>query len=192
MTGLKMDLSWIRRRVLDLGYGLPDAVAQRMTQMNGLLEDAIHTVRKIAGQLRPAILDDLGLVPAMEWQAREFSERTGIPCELVVGMEELALNRESATELFRIYQEMLTNVARHARATRVEIRMELSSGVLILEVEDNGCGIHIQDVERRTSLGILGMEERAKRIGATLSIQPRPEGGTTACVRVPVGTGGPA
>ena len=192
MTGLKMDLAWIRRRVLDLGYGLPDAVAQRMTQMNGLLEDAIHTVRKIAGQLRPAILDDLGLVPAMEWQAREFSERTGIPCELVVGMEELALDRESATELFRIYQEMLTNVARHAHATRVEIHMELSSGVLTLEVEDNGCGIRIQDVERRTSLGILGMEERAKRIGATLSIQPRPEGGTTACVQVPVGTGGPA
>jgi signal transduction histidine kinase/ligand-binding sensor domain-containing protein len=191
MTGLKMDLAWIRRRVLELGFGLPDAVTQRMTQMNGLLEEAIHTVRKIAGQLRPAILDDLGLIPAMEWQAREFSERTNIPCELLIGMEELSLSRASATELFRIYQEMLTNVARHARASRVEIHMELSSGVLVLEVQDNGCGIHMQDVERRTSLGILGMEERAKRIGAALSIQPRPEGGTLARIQVPVDMGGP-
>ena len=189
MTGLKMDLSWIRRRVLDLGYGLPETVAQRMTQMNGLLEDAIHTVRKIAGQLRPAILDDLGLIPAMEWQARDFSERTGIPCELIIGMEGLSLSRGAATELFRIYQEMLTNVVRHARATRVEIHMELASGMLMLEVEDNGCGIRLEDVERGTSLGILGMEERAKRIGATLSIRPRPGGGTTASVQVPVGTG---
>ena len=186
MTGLKMDLAWIRRRVLDLGQGIPDAVAQRMGQMNGLLEDAIHTVRKIAGQLRPAILDDLGLVPAMEWQTREFSERTGIPCDLDLGMEDLPLTREAATELFRIFQEMLTNIARHAHATHVEIRMRQVNGSLELAVSDNGRGISVSDAERRTSLGILGMEERAKRIGGTLSIGPGMSGGTIASVVVPV------
>jgi signal transduction histidine kinase len=89
MTGLKMDLAWIRRRILELGNGLPDVVTQRMAQMNGLLEDAIHTVRKIAGQLRPAILDDLGLIPAIEWQARDFGNRTGIACEINLGVEDL-------------------------------------------------------------------------------------------------------
>ncbi len=186
MTGLKMDLAWIRRRVLDLGHGLPEAVAQRMMQMNALLEDAIHTVRKIAGQLRPAILDDLGIVPAMEWQARDFSERTGIPCSLDLGTEDLPLAREAATELFRIYQEMLTNVARHAQATQVEVRLRQANGSLELVVCDNGRGISVSDAERRTSLGILGMEERAKRIGGTLSIGPGTAGGTVAGVVVPV------
>lgn len=186
MTGLKMDLAWIRRRVLDLGQGLPEAVAQRMMQMNALLEDAIHTVRKIAGQLRPAILDDLGIVPAMEWQAREFSERTGIPCSLDLGTEDLPLAREAATELFRIYQEMLTNVARHAQATQVEVRLRQANGSLELVVCDNGRGIRVSDAERRTSLGILGMEERAKRIGGTLTIGPGSTGGTIAAVVVPV------
>lgn len=189
MTGLKMDLAWIRRRVLELGQGLPDAVGQRMAQMNGLLEDAIHTVRKIAGQLRPAILDDLGLIPAMEWQAREFSERTGIPCDLSVGMEELALGRDAATELFRIFQEMLTNVARHAEASRVEIRLNRSAGMLELAVCDNGRGIALSEAGRRTSLGVLGMEERAKRIGGRLSIVPGPTGGTIASIVVPVSQG---
>jgi signal transduction histidine kinase len=157
-----------------------------MMQMNGLLEEAIHTVRKIAGQLRPAILDDLGLVPAMEWQTREFSERTGIPCDLDLGMEDLPLTREAATELFRIYQEMLTNVARHAQATHVEVRLKQTNGSLELAVCDNGRGISVSDAERRTSLGILGMEERAKRIGGTLSIGPGMSGGTLASIVVPV------
>jgi signal transduction histidine kinase/ligand-binding sensor domain-containing protein len=189
MTGLKMDLAWIRRRVLDLGQGIPDAVAQRMGQMNSLLEDAIHTVRKIASQLRPAILDDLGLIPAMEWQARDFSERTGIPCGLALGMEDLVLDREAATELFRIYQEMLTNVARHAQATRVEVYLTQANGGLELAVHDDGQGISVSDAEQRTSLGILGMEERAKRIGGVLRIVPHPSGGTIASVVVHVAKG---
>lgn len=186
MTGLKMDLAWIRRRVLDLGRGLPDAVAERMAQMNGLLEDAIRTVRKIAGQLRPTILDDLGLVPAMEWQAREFGTRTGIQLDLAVQADDIRLTGDTATEFFRIYQELLTNVARHARATLVEVHLGYDGDSLVLEVRDNGCGIDQQDVERPSSLGILGMKERARRIGATFSIHRSASGGTIARVDIPL------
>ncbi len=190
MTGLKMDLAWIRRKVVDLGREIPDAVSQRMVQMNGLLDDAIQTVRKIAGQLRPAILDDLGLVPAIEWQARDFGDRTGIACEISLGTEEVQMERDKATELFRIYQELLTNVARHAHASRVNVTLHLEGEHVILEVRDNGRGIQEENVRLPSSLGILGMEERARRVNGTLTLVQGDEGGTVARVCVPRNPGG--
>ncbi|HSQ75137.1 MAG TPA: sensor histidine kinase, partial [Bacteroidota bacterium] len=189
ITGLKMDLSWLRRHVMAAGQGIPEALSQRINQMHAMLDDAIHTVRKIAGQLRPAVLDDLGLVAAIEWQARDFGERTGIRCDVALGIDELQMDRERATELFRIYQELLTNIARHAHASKVRIALTLDDGVLALEVCDNGKGIPPEEIRRPTSLGILGMEERALRIHGMLSIAPGEHNGTVARVEVPLNGG---
>jgi signal transduction histidine kinase/ligand-binding sensor domain-containing protein len=189
MTGLKMDLALIRRRVMELGQGIPDAVSQRIAQMNSVLEDAIQTVRKIAGQLRPAVLDDLGLVAAIEWQARDFGERTGIRCEIALGVDELRMAPERATEFFRIFQELLTNVVRHAQASVVGVTLTCEAGALTLEVRDNGKGIQPEDIRRPASLGILGMEERARRINGTLSIMRGKENGTVARISVPLEPG---
>lgn len=189
ITGLKMDLSWLRRRTQEQGRGIPEAVSQRINQMNTMLDDAIHTVRKIAGQLRPAVLDDLGLVAAIEWQARDFAERTGIRCDIALGVDELQMDRERATEFFRIYQELLTNITRHAQASTVQITLTLDDGVLALEVRDNGKGIHPEEIRRPASLGILGMEERALRIRGTLSIARGEYNGTVARVQVPLNGG---
>jgi len=189
ITGLKMDLSWLRRRVQELGHGIPEAVSGRIGQMNSMLDDAIHSVRKIAGELRPAVLDDLGLVAAIEWQARDFGERTGILCETALGIDDVPMDRERATEFFRIYQELLTNIARHAHATAVQITLTHEDGVVTLEVRDNGKGIRPEEIRRPTSLGIVGMEERALRIHGTLSIVPGEHNGTVARVDVPLNGG---
>ncbi len=185
MTGLKMDLAWIKRHTLEMDGGLPEAVASRMAQMNSLLEDSIHTVRKIAGELRPAVLDDLGLSVALEWQAREFQERTGISCVASVDSVDRLLTKKQATDLFRISQELLTNVARHARATRVRVVLNLQDREVVLEVRDNGRGIRPEDLKKPSALGILGMEERARQIGAIFTIEPDDEGGTIARVSLP-------
>jgi signal transduction histidine kinase/ligand-binding sensor domain-containing protein len=189
MTGLKMDLAWIRRRAQEFGPSIPAAVSQRFAQMNSVLEDAIQTVRKIAGQLRPAVLDDLGLVAAIEWQARDFGERTGIHCEIALGVDDMEMAPERATEFFRIFQELLTNVVRHAQASYVGVTLTREAGTLTLEVRDNGKGIQPEEIRRPASLGILGMEERARRIHGTLSLVRGRENGTVARISVPLEPG---
>jgi signal transduction histidine kinase len=186
MTGLKMDLAWIRKRSTDYGEHSVAPMQERIQQMNTLLDQSIQTVRKIAGQLRPALLDELGLVAAMEWQSREWQTRTGIDCHYDVLTDEPQFSRERATELFRIFQELLTNVARHAGASKVTVTLYQADSEVCLEVHDNGRGIRDEEINRPVSLGILGMKERAARIGGRIAIAGEPGKGTNVRVSIPI------
>lgn len=183
MTGLKIDLAWLKKRIPD---SCNQAIPQKMASMNEIIDTTIRTIRHLSSELRPSILDDLGLAAAIEWQAREFESRTEIECHLVSLQEDVSLGTERATAIFRIFQEILTNVARHARATLVEIFMEEHDGYLILKVMDNGIGINESDITETRSLGLLGMRERALVFRGEIDITGVKGKGTTVTVRVPL------
>jgi signal transduction histidine kinase len=154
--------------------------------MSGLVDDTIKSVRRMATELRPGILDDLGLVAAIEWQTQEFQARVGIPCEFVADLVHTVEDLESRTALFRILQEALTNVARHANAARVVITLREDDQCFELSVKDDGRGIADAEIVNRKSLGLLGIQERARLLGGDVGIAGRPGGGTTISVRIPV------
>jgi signal transduction histidine kinase len=180
LTAIKIDLTALLPNALaDPGPNL-----QRQQTIFRLLDEAIHCIRRIATDLRPGVLDDLGLVAAIEWAVEEFQTRTGVESYVNLPDGDLALDAQSATALFRILQEALTNVARHARATRVTVRLAQEDGTLSLEVRDNGGGLREEQLAGR-SLGILGMRERAILLGGEFSIGSTLENGTTVTVRIP-------
>ena len=160
-------------------------VRERSQTILKLLDQTFQSVRRIATGLRPTVLDDLGLVAALEWAAEDFQARTGTRCEIDLPDEDIVLDPERATALFRIFQETLTNVARHANATHVNARLAEEGGSLILEVRDNGKGIGEEQLSAGTSLGILGLRERVLLLGGTLTITGTPEKGTAVTVHVP-------
>jgi PAS domain S-box-containing protein len=180
LTGLKIDLAWLRSRMTD--RTLVDRVQSIIVRIDG----AMDTVRRIATDLRPSVLDDLGLVAAVEWQAQEFERSTGIPVQLEVQAEHVELEDICATTAFRILQETLTNVARHAKATRVTIALRVSAEVLTLEVRDNGRGISKAEMASPQSLGLLGSRERAIACGGELVIDGVRGKGTTVSLRIPL------
>lgn len=160
--------------------------AQRAESIMQLVDQTIQSVRRISTELRPAILDDLGLVPAIEWYAEEFQTRTGTKCRLELPQLAIVTDRECATAVFRIFQETLTNIARHANATEVGVRLDREHGDLILEVQDNGKGLPIEaGFPSRRSLGFLGMRERALLLGGELVLTGAPGKGTTVKLRIP-------
>ena len=182
LTALKMDLSL-----------LPDRVAkdhnlflEKLRSMSGLIDRTLARVHTIVTELRPVVLDKLGLIPAIEWQAREFQERSGIVCETHLPAEEISLDSDRATAVFRIFQEALTNVARHADARKVMVDLKSEAGSLILEVRDNGKGIDEMKIFNHKSIGLLSMRERALSFGGTTEVSSLP-GGTLVTVRVPTG-----
>jgi PAS domain S-box-containing protein len=192
LTALKIDLYGVQRglsRETDLGA---EHLAEKMKSMSSLIDSTIQTVRRIATELRPGILDDLGLVAAVEWQANDFQVRTGIDCEVTSHVDYLDLDRERSTATFRILQETLTNVARHAAASRVEITLTSDDERLVLEIKDNGKGITDSDVADSRSLGLLGMRERAQLLGGDLSISGTPGHGTLVTVTIPLVIGAAA
>jgi signal transduction histidine kinase len=151
-----------------------------------IIDSMIGRVRRIAADLRPSVLDNLGLADAIEWQVQEFQARTGIPSRWSGVAGPVALTKEQSTEVFRILQEALTNILRHAGASRVDVSATLESEVFTLRVQDNGRGITGEERSAVRSLGILGMRERTALIGATLDIIGAPGQGTTLVVHVPV------
>ncbi len=185
LTGLKMDVAWLQRH---LG---PDqtALREKTRAMSELIDATVQTVRQIAAALRPGILDDVGLVAAVEWQLQEFEARSGIQCQLTGNVEESALDADRSTAAFRIFQEALTNVARHAQATRLEVSLEETATHLTLQVRDNGRGIAPTEISHPKSIGLLGMRERARQWGGTLEIQGAPGSGTMLTLRLPLGYG---
>lgn len=182
LTALMMDLS-------QLASGLTTdqkLLVGKIEIMSKLVETTIQSMRKIAGELRPGVLDDLGLVAAIEWQAQEFQTRTGIRCEAILPVEDIALDSARSTAIFRICQEILTNVARHSRASRVTINLREGAGNVMLEAQDNGKGISESEIANPKSLGLLGMRERVLLFGGEVKISGIPGKGTTVTVRIPL------
>ena len=143
-------------------------------------------MRAIATALRPSVLDELGLAAALDWQTRDFEKRTGIRCDWSMPSIPIPIGPDQATAIFRIYQEILTNIVRHAQASNVRIRLDISAGWLVLEVCDNGRGIPESTLVDRNSLGLLGMRERAAQWGGNISILGAEEQGTAVSVRLPL------
>jgi PAS domain S-box-containing protein len=164
------------------------AFRERLEGMIELVDATIATTQRIASELRPSILDDFGLVEAIEWQTKRFAGRTGIRCRCRSPRWDVELEREQATALFRIFQEALTNVLRHARATAIEVEMEEREGEFVLRVADNGVGM-LEEKADHECLGLLGMHERAHLAGGQVAITGRPGEGTRVVVTVPTGHG---
>jgi signal transduction histidine kinase len=188
LTGLKIDASWLRKRLPEAGDEAVRAdMAGRLNASIELLDETIATVKNLSAELRPRVLDTFGLAAAVEWQCYEFGRRTGIACECHLPEDELPLGAERSTALFRIYQETLTNVARHAQATKVFTELSVEGGYVLLRVRDNGRGVTDEEAAAPEALGLLGMRERAALLGGDVSIQGRPGKGTVVTARVPVG-----
>jgi PAS domain S-box-containing protein len=183
LTGLKMDLSWIGKRLSEQSR---EVVQQKLHSALELIDDTVDKVRNISTELRPSVLDDLGLAAAIEWQAREFQKRTEIECRVVSLQEDVSLSPEKSTALFRIFQEILTNVIRHAGASHVEVRMMEQCGSLILKVSDDGRGIKESEIVEAKSLGLLGMRERALVFGGRVEVAGAEGHGTTVTVSLPL------
>jgi signal transduction histidine kinase len=185
LTALKMDVVWLAKHLP------PDEtkLLEKAQVMSQLVDSTISMVRRIATDLRPGILDHLGLVAAIEWQAQEVAGRAGFECQLLLNDLEPELDPDLATAIFRIFQETLTNVARHAGANLVRVKLRTKDDQLILVVQDNGRGITQRQMLDPKSLGLIGMQERARLLGGEVEFQAAPGGGTKVTVRVPK-TGG--
>jgi signal transduction histidine kinase len=188
LTGLKLDMSWLASK---LGKNAKP-VQQKVKTMVDHIDSTIQTVRRIATELRPGILDSLGLVAAMEWQANEFQTRTSIPCVVTTNVADTVWDQDITTVFFRIYQETLTNIIRHAQASRVDVRLAQEGDHLVMTVSDNGRGISDDEIANTRSLGLVGMRERAMLIGGELSLHGAPGKGTTVTLRVPLNGPRPA
>ena len=189
LTGLKWDLQGIRENLMASSNGGGNAaLAQKISSLADLVDTTISTVRRISSDLRPPVLDDLGLMAAVEWQAQQFQSRTGIRCECKTASDalDLDLDLDQATAVFRIFQEILTNVLRHSGATEIRVEIRQESSNFVLEVTDNGRGISERDTAGASSLGLLGMRERAVLAGGDVLIRSTEGRGTSVVVRVPL------
>jgi PAS domain S-box-containing protein len=202
LVALKLDVNWMSGRVADR-----EPVARKCASMNRLIELAVDNVGRIITDLRPSILDHQGLIAALEWQVQEFSEATELPCEVEfdIAPEAFVPQGTLATAAFRIFQEMLSNVAQHSQASEVKIAVRLSPSHLQMEVEDNGIGASTAALASPTSYGVMGMRERALHFGGALSIMSAPDApgcgvqeginedvkrGTLVCLSLPLHPGG--
>jgi PAS domain S-box-containing protein len=181
LTALKIDLSWLAKRLPEE----QELLHQKTQAMNTLVDEAIQTVKRVITELRPGILDDLGLEAAIEWQAQEFEKLTEIKCELSTGSNEVALDTDRSIAVFRIFQEALTNVARHASATKVKARLGEEQGKIVLKIRDNGSGIGKNQLYNPKAFGLIGMRERARLSGGLLKIKGVAGKGTTVTLIIP-------
>jgi len=183
LTAMNMDLSWIKSRMGVQSKG----VENKLKQMGLLINDTIDSVQKISYGLRPSILDDLGLLPAIEWQVTEFHRTSGISCNISYSPNEMEVDSRISLVIFRIIQETLTNITRHSGASKVTIKILLAEGVLEVTIKDNGCGIEHAKIDSRKSFGLLGMKERARAVEGEVVITGRKGEGTRVRVRIAVG-----
>jgi len=181
LTGLKLQLTWLASRLPKQSKLLHG----KARSMAAHIDETIQAVRRIATELRPGVLDTAGLLAALEWQANRFQTQTGIVCEVKAEMIETLWDQELNTAFFRIFQEALTNVIRHANATKVEVRLAETGGQVVLEVKDNGRGISEAEIHNTKSIGLLGIRERAALLGGTLRIEGGRGKGTTLTARIP-------
>jgi two-component system sensor histidine kinase UhpB len=185
LTALKMDVSWISQKI---PWALKDKgrLLRKMESMSKLIDTTIQTVQKISAELRPGLLDDLGLVPAVEWLAQDFEKRSDVQCSLNLEFGRSDFDPDCSTAIFRIIQEALTNVARHAKATQVSIELRENAGFLELKVRDNGKGTTEEVIHSPESLGLIGMRERLYPLSGTLKLESFPNKGTVLSVLIPL------
>ena len=182
LTALQMDAAWCRTRVPQADSML----IARHAKMETMLKDTVAATRRIATGLRPLMLDDLGLVPAVDWLVENFTARHRIPCELVVERDDIELPSAQATAVFRIVQESLVNVGKHAQARNVKVAIETADGMLIVRVVDDGVGFALDAPRKRDSYGLLGLRERALLSGGDVAIESAPGRGTSIVARIPL------
>ena len=187
LTGLKMDLARLHKNLAPgLTLEASHEFGEQMRELPARVDEIIGEVRKIATELRPSVLDDLGLEAAIEWQVRQFEKRTGIKCKFTSSLKMADLDPDRATAVFRIFQETLTNIVRHAGATTVKIDLKQHKDKLVLEVQDNGRGMTGEDLAGSKSLGLLGMRERATMLDGEVNIIGQQGKGTTVGVHIPL------
>ncbi len=182
LTGLKFDLSSLAAWLPRDQRQFQDDIKAMLAQIDAI----IQTVRRISTELRPSVLDDLGLAAAIEWQTHEFQTRTGLQSHITLDVQSPVIDQELNTAFFRIFQETLTNVMRHASATKLDVRLTQEAGKLVLEVKDNGRGISEAQMASSRSIGLLGMRERAALLGGEFHIRGVAGKGTTVTVRIPL------
>lgn len=181
LTMLQMDVTWCRHKCEDR----PE-VAAKLERMQGLLKTTVASTRRIAADLRPTMLDDLGMVPAVEWLVENFSQRTGVPCDLTIGDPDLTLDGARSSAVYRIVQESLTNIAKHAEASAADVAIRRDGPDLVVRVHDDGVGFATVDPRKPMSFGLVGLRERAAMLGGQVNIASAIGEGTTVEVRLPL------
>jgi len=182
LTAIKIDIAWLGKK-----YSNDSTIVEGLMNISSTVDDTIKSVRKISTRLRPRLLDELGLIPAIQWQVKDFQKRTGIECRMNLPEEELILDKSVSSPLFRIFQEAMTNVARHSKATKVDLDMIVDkNNTLNIIVKDNGIGLPEDYLNKDHSLGIVGMMERANSIKGSLEIKRNLTKGTEISVKVPL------
>lgn len=184
LTGMKFLLSALKSKN-EKEFHLP-YLEENIYEMLSMVDTAIISVRRIAKELRPGVLDDLGLEAAIEWQAKEYEERTGVKTSVESRLDGKNFTKEVNTAVFRIFQESLTNITRHAEATKIDVKLFVELSNIVLEVIDNGVGISEERKTNRLSLGLLGMNERATYLSGTFTIEKHHLGGTIVTVKIPI------
>lgn len=182
LTYIKIQMNLVGKKIGDDQQLLKEKINSSLK----LIDDAINSIQKISAQLRPNVLDELGIGAAIEWQAKEFASLTNIDCICDLSRDEIKLDKQKSTAIFRIFQEALTNVARHANASKIFVSLTEFKNNLILEIKDNGKGITQSQIDDSKSLGILGMKERAMLFGGSVIIKSSMNSGTTVRVELPI------
>jgi len=185
LTALKMDIFYLSKKFLN-NHKNKRLFTEKTKSMLELIDETICTVQKISAELRPRLLDDLGLVPAIEWYIKDFQERTKIECKSDLDFNSVKLDPDCSTAIFRIFQEALTNIARHAEATKVNISLKRINSKLEIQISDNGKGIREDDIYSPNSLGLIGMRERIRPFNGELKLYTPEDGGTTLSVSFPI------
>jgi signal transduction histidine kinase len=182
LTILKLDLSWLKKRLS------PDTppVAAKIEAMGQVIDSAMESMHAVTAALRPVILDDFGLSAAVEWQVDDFKNRTGLDCRVEIDPKLPTVSKQLSTALFRIFQETLTNIMRHAEASHVVVRLRAEGRHLVLSVEDDGRGITEAQIEDARSFGLIGIRERLRPFGGAVRISGRPGRGTRVSVTIPI------
>jgi len=182
LTAMKLELSWVLKKK----FLREEVLHEKLHKMIDMIDSMIRKVRSISSQLRPSVLDHFGITAAIEWQAKEFQKQTAIRCRLNLPKQEIQLSEAKSIVVFRVFQEILTNIARHANATRVDIHLDIEGNNLVLTVADNGKGIKPEDISAKKSLGIFGMKERARSVNGKLTISGVSNIGTTVTLTIPI------
>ncbi len=182
LTGLKMEVTWLNKKL----ETADERTKEKVREMIDLIDETVKSVRRISSNLRPSMLDDLGLIAALAWHSQEVEKRFGIKVNFVADPPEIDLPAGKSTGLFRIYQEALTNAARHANAHEINSSLKISGNKIILEIRDDGKGINLDRDTRKKSFGLLGIKERAFVMGGKFELKSERGKGTSLIVSVPL------